>query len=131
MLALCANYEGTVPENQEAFDRYIETVHLPLVAEYPRLRALRYLKGAPLDGVAPKYYLSFELFFDSLEDFQVAAKSEERNRAVEDAKNFAAQFEGEIHHVMYEVKDVPLQGISSEDETTTLIAKANGGAQNA
>jgi uncharacterized protein (TIGR02118 family) len=108
MLVLCANYEGTVPENQEAFDQYIETVHLPLVAMYPRLRALRYLKGEPRDGIAPKYYLSFELFFDSLEDFLFAAKSAERNRAVEDAKSFAAQFEGEIHHVMYEVKDIPI-----------------------
>ena len=113
MLALCAYYEGTVPENQQAFDQYIETVHLPLVAKYPRLRALRYLKGVPRDGVPPKYYLSFELFFDSLEDFQVAAKSEERNHAVEDTKNFAAQFEGEIHHVMYEVKDIPVAGSSA------------------
>lgn len=113
MLALCANYEGTVPVNQEAFDQYIEAVHLPLVAKYPRLRALRYLKGVPRDGVAPKYYLSFELFFDSLEDFKIAVKSEERNRAVADAKNFADQFEGEIHHVMYEVKDIPVAGSSS------------------
>ncbi len=108
MLALCAYYEGTVPQNPQAFDDYVETVHLPLVAKYPRLRALRYLKGEPRDGVAPKYYLSFELFFDSLEDFHVAAKSDERNIAVEDAKKLAAQFEGEIHHVMYEVKDIPI-----------------------
>jgi len=108
MLALCAYYEGTVAENQEAFDQYIESVHLPLVARYPRLRALRYLKGVPRDGVSPKYYLSFELFFDSLQDFQVAARSEQRDRAVEDAKKLAARFEGEIHHVMYEVKDIPV-----------------------
>ena len=108
MLALCAYYEGTVPKNQQAFDQHIESVHLPLVARYPRLRALRYLKGVPRDGVTPKFYLSFELFFDSLEDFQVAVNSEQRNRAVEDAKNFTAQFEGEIHHVMYEVKDIPV-----------------------
>ena len=110
MLALCAYYEGTVPENQQAFDQHVESVHLPLVASYPRLRALRYLKGVPRDGVTPKYYLSFELFFDSLEDFQVAAKSEARDRAVEDAKNLVARFEGEIHHVMYEVKDIPVAG---------------------
>jgi len=61
------------------------------------------------DGVAPKYYLSFELFFDSLEDFEIAAKSEQRNRAVEDAKKFADRFDGEIHHVMYEVCDIPVE----------------------
>lgn len=108
MLALCAYYEGRVPHNAEAFDHYVETVHLPLVARYPRLRELRYLKGVPRDGVAAKYYLSFELFFDSLEDFQFAAKSAERNLAVEDAKKLASQFEGEIHHVMYELNDVPI-----------------------
>ncbi|MCP4980014.1 MAG: EthD family reductase [Gammaproteobacteria bacterium] len=108
MLALCAYYEGTVPLNPQAFDEYVETVHLPLVAKYPRLRALRYLKGEPRGGVAPKYYLSFELFFDSMEDFQIAAESEARNIAVEDAKKLADQFEGEVHHVMYEVKDIPI-----------------------
>lgn len=113
MLALCAYYEGIVPENQQAFDQYIENVHLPLVAKYPRLRALRYLKGVPRDGVAPKYYLSFELFFDCLEDFKFAVQSQERNRAVEDTKNFTAQFEGEIHHVMYEVKDIPIAASSA------------------
>ena len=109
MLALCAYYEGTVRGDQEAFDRHIETVHLPLVARYPRLRALRYLKGVPRDGVAPKYYLSFQLFFDSVEDFQAAASSQARDRAVADAESFAAQFEGKIHHVMYEVKDIPIE----------------------
>ena len=108
MLVLCANYEGSVPENPEAFDEYIENTHLSLVARYPRLRALRYLKGVPRDGIEPKYYLSFELFFDTLEDFQFAVKSAERNLAVEDAKSFAGQFEGEIHHVMYELNDIPV-----------------------
>ncbi len=107
MLALCAYYEGT-PRDPRAFDRYVEEVHLPLVARYPRLRQLRYLKGAPRDGVAPKYYLSFELFFDSIEDFQVAAKSPQRDRAVADAATLGAGFEGTIHHVMYEVNDIPV-----------------------
>ncbi len=110
MLALCAYYEGTVPENQQAFDDHIKNTHLPLVAKYPRLRALRYLKGVPRDGVPPKYYLSFELFFDSLEDFQFSIKSEERNLAVEDTRSFVDQFKGEIHHVMYEVNDIPVAG---------------------
>jgi len=107
MMALCAYYEGT-PADPAAFDRHVEDVHLPLVARYPRLRALRYIKGMPRDGVAPKYYLSFELFFDSAEDFQVAAGSEERDRAVRDAAALNAGFDGEIHHVMYEVSEIPI-----------------------
>ncbi len=108
MIALCAYWQGTVKDDPEDFERHIKEVHMPLVAAYPRLRALRYLKGAPRDGVEPKYYLSFELFFDSLEDFKVAAASEERNRAVLDADAMAERFEGEIHHVMYEVNDIPI-----------------------
>ncbi len=108
MLALCAYYEGSVRGDSAAFDHHIETVHLPLVARYPRLRALRYLKGVPRDGVTPKYYLSFELLFDSVEDFNIAARSPERDRAVADAASFAARFDGTIHHVMYEVTDIPV-----------------------
>ena len=107
MIALCAYYEGTV-RDPHAFDRHVEEVHLPLVARYPRLRQLRYLKGVPRDGVAPKYYLSFELFFDSVEDFKVAAASPQRDLAVADAATLAAGFDGTIHHVMYEVNDVPI-----------------------
>ena len=53
MLALNAYYEGSVIDDPEGFDRYVRTVHLPLVAKYPRLRALKYSKGVPRDGVAP------------------------------------------------------------------------------
>lgn len=109
MLALCAYYEGSVADDPEEFDHHVRTVHLPLVARYPRLRALKYSKGVPRDGVPPKFYLSFQLFFDSLEDFQIAARSDERMRAVEDAKYLASRFEGEIHHVMYEVDDIPIE----------------------
>lgn len=106
MIALCAYYEGTVPGDAAAFDSYITEVHMPLVAKYPRLKQLRYLKGAPRDGVPPKYYLSFELFFDSYEDFKVAAVSPERDAAVRDAASFEDKFDGVIHHVMYEVNDI-------------------------
>ena len=105
MLAFCAYWEGKVRGNPDAFDRYVSQVHLPLVAKYPNLRKLRYLKGEPKDGVTPKYFLSFELFFDSWEEFEVAKHSTERAVAVADANKLAAMFAGDIHHVVYEVKD--------------------------
>jgi len=108
MIALCAYWEGTVRDDPADFDQYVRDVHMPMVAKYPNLRKLRYLKGEPRNGIEPKYYLSFELFFDSLEDFQVAAVSEERNRAVADAETLANRFDGVIHHVMYEVVDIPV-----------------------
>ena len=108
MLALSAYYEGTVAGDPEEFDRHVRTVHLPLVAKYPRLRALEYNKGMPRDGAPPKFHLCFRLYFDSIEDFGIAARSDERMRAVEDAKYLASRFKGEIHHVMYEVDAIPI-----------------------
>ena len=58
MLAFCAYWEGKVRGDENEFDRYISEVHLPLVARYPNLRKLLFLKGQPKDGVDPKYYLS-------------------------------------------------------------------------
>ncbi len=105
MLAFCAYWEGEVRDNPDEFDRYVRQVHLPLVAKYPNLRKLRYLKGQPKDGVAPKYLLSFELFFNSWEEFEVAKQSPQRAVAVADAKNLTAMFNGDVHHVVYEVTD--------------------------
>ncbi len=110
MLAFCAYYEGTVKGSESEFDAYVQGVHLPLVAKYPRLQQLRFLKGLARDGVAPKFYLSFELFFKDWDDFEVAKNSEERQVAVEDALKLAEMFEGVIHHVVYEMQDIPVSG---------------------
>jgi len=105
MLAFCAYWEGKVRENPNQFDRYVSEVHLPLVAKYPNLRKLLYLKGETKGGLTPKYYQSFELYFDSWEEFEVAKHSAERAEAVVDAKKLEAMFVGDIYHVVYEVND--------------------------
>ncbi len=107
MLALCAYYEGTVRE-KERFDDHVEKVHLPLVAKYPGLKALRYLKGIPRDGQAPRFYLAFELYFESEADLAAALGSEVRQTARDDVGSFLPLFEGEVHHVLYEVEEVPV-----------------------
>ncbi len=108
MLAFCAYYEGSVKGSEAEFDTYIQNVHLPLVAKYPKLQQLRFLKGLPRDGVAPRFYLSFELFFKDWDDFEVAKNSQERQVAVEDALKLAEMFDGVIQHVVYEMQDVPV-----------------------
>ncbi len=110
MLAFCAYYEGSIKGSEAEFDAYVQNVHLPLVAKYPKLQQLRYLKGLPRDGVAPKFYLSFELFFNDWDDFEIAKNSQERQVAVEDAMKLGEMFEGDIHHVVYEMQDVPVAG---------------------
>ncbi len=108
MLAFCAYYEG-IPKCSEAeFDTYIMEIHMPLVAKYPNLQQLRFLKAQPRIGEAPDFYLSFELFFNNWEEFEVAKNSSERALAVEDALKLAAMFEGTIHHVVYEKHEISI-----------------------
>jgi uncharacterized protein (TIGR02118 family) len=108
MLAFCAYYEGNVKGSEAEFDAYIQNTHLPLVAKYPRLQQLRFLKGVARDGNPAKFYLSFELFFKNWGDFEIAKNSEERQVAVEDALKLEEMFDGKIQHVVYEMQEVPV-----------------------
>lgn len=104
MLAFCAYYEGKVKGSEEEFDRYIREVHMPLVAKYPNLLQLRYLKGA--EGA--KFYLAFELFFKDWDAFEVAKVSKERAAAIEDAEKLNAMFDGVVTHVTYQTNEIPV-----------------------
>ena len=104
MLAFCAYYEGKVIGSEEEFDRYIREVHMPLVAKYPNLLQLRYLKGEE----DAKFYLAFELFFKDWDAFEVAKVSAERTAAIEDAEKLNAMFDGVITHVTYEENEIPV-----------------------
>ena len=115
MLVRCAYYVGTVaPENRKAFDDYVLNVHLPDVASWPRLRRLRLLKnnGEPYLGEAPRYYQCFELTFDTQQDMDFCMASQARvatrKQAAEDIARFKGLFIGEVHHVNYEVTDIPI-----------------------
>jgi uncharacterized protein (TIGR02118 family) len=114
MLVRCAYYVGTVdPKNKETFDKYIREIHLPMVAKWPRLRRLRLLKnnGKPYLDEAPRYYQCFELSFDNQEDMDFCMASEERKltreRSAQDIALFKGLFQGEVHHINYEVTDFP------------------------
>jgi uncharacterized protein (TIGR02118 family) len=115
MFVRCAYYVGTVaPENRKTFDDYVLNVHLPDVASWPRLRRLRLLKnnGEPYLGEAPRYYQCFELCFDTQDDMDFCMASQARvatrRQAAEDAAKFKGLFIGEVHHVNYQVTDIPI-----------------------
>jgi uncharacterized protein (TIGR02118 family) len=115
MFVRCAYYVGTVaPANRKTFDDYVLDVHLPDVASWPRLRRLRLLKndGIPYLGEMPRYYQCFELSFDTQEDMDHCmasqARVDTRKQAAEDIDKFKGLFIGEVHHVNYEVTDIPI-----------------------
>lgn len=115
MLVRCAYYVGTVaPENKKTFDDYILNVHLPDVAAWPRLRRLRLLKnnGEAYLGEVPRYYQCFELTFDNQADMDFCMASPERvetrRQSAADIGKFKGLFIGEVHHINYEVTDIPV-----------------------
>ena len=109
MFVLCAHYHGSVPaENREAFETHVETIHLPMVARYPGLVSLRYLKGTRWNESEPPYLLTFELGFASRDDLENALKSDIRYAAKDDLDNFVPWFDGDIRHVLYEVNGIPV-----------------------
>src|SRR5262245_17345887 len=115
MLLRCAYYVGTVAtENRAAFDDYVLNVHLPDVAAWPGLRGLRLpkSKGEPYLGEATRYYQCFELSFDSQEAMDACMASEARaatrQKMKEDLARFQGVFIGEVHHINYDVIDIPI-----------------------
>jgi uncharacterized protein (TIGR02118 family) len=111
----CASYLGTVaPADRQKFDEYVRDVHLPDVAQWPRLRSLRLLKSLGHDflGEKPAYYHTFELAFDSEEDMDFCMASEQRKEtrriSAGDVSSFKGLFQGEVHHTNYAVVDIPV-----------------------
>ncbi len=77
------------PASEEAFRQHLVNVHLPLVAKFPRLRAMRYGFDAQMaDGDSP-YFALVECDFDSEEDFRSAINSAEGAAAAADVPNYA------------------------------------------
>jgi len=111
MTVLCAYYRGDVlPENRASFDDYVRTVHLPLVAEWPRLRRLRLLSNDRKEylGEMPQYYQCFELTYDSQADLEASLGSPHRDRtreiSIRDRPRFRDLYEGEVLHMVYETE---------------------------
>jgi uncharacterized protein (TIGR02118 family) len=108
----CAYYKGMVaPQSRDNFDRYIDEVHLPDVANWPHLRHLRRLKndGRSFIDQKPQYYQAFELAFDTQADMDKCMASEERKEtrriSKQDIAKFKGLFEGDVYHVNYSVTD--------------------------
>ena len=115
MIVLCAYYRGDVrPDKREQFDSYVRNVHLPLVAEWPHLRELRLLKNNREDylGEKPQYYHCFELMYDSVEHLHTSLAAPQREQtkqvSLRDRRQFRDLFDGEVLHMVYAVRTVPV-----------------------
>jgi uncharacterized protein (TIGR02118 family) len=87
MVKLIALYKK--PANVDAFEQHYAQVHVPLVEKIPGVRKTEWTRFlASPQGEAP-YYMMYEMYFDSMEAYQAAMKSEENKIAGQDLLLFA------------------------------------------
>jgi uncharacterized protein (TIGR02118 family) len=87
MVKLVALYKK--PANVDAFEQHYTHVHIPLVEKIPGIRKTEWTRFlASPQGEAP-YYMMYEMYFDSMETYQAAMKSEENKIAGQDLLSFA------------------------------------------
>ncbi|KGX90193.1 EthD family reductase [Pontibacillus marinus] len=88
MIKMIALYKH--PEDKEAFDEHYFNTHSPITAKIPGLRDMKVTKmlGSPMGGEA-KYYLMAEMYYDSMEAFQEAMKTDEAKASGKDVMSFA------------------------------------------
>jgi uncharacterized protein (TIGR02118 family) len=88
MAKLIALYKH--PENKEEFDNHYFNVHAPITAKIPGLREMKVTKitGSPMGGEG-KYYLTCEMYYDSLEALQQGLRSPEGKASGKDLMGFA------------------------------------------
>ena len=89
MVKLIALYKK--PSDVQAFEEHYANVHLPLIEKIPGLRKteLSRITAAPM-GEAP-YYMMYEMYFDDMEAYALAMKSEENKAAGKDLMSFARE----------------------------------------
>lgn len=78
------------PEDREAFVRYYETHHLPLVKELPNLVDWRYSVNVSNSGDKSPYFAIFEADFETLEAMGEALSSHAGVAIQEDVPNYAS-----------------------------------------
>ena len=88
MVKMIALYKH--PEDKEAFDEHYFNTHSPITAKIPGLRDMKVTKilGSPMGGEA-KYYLMCEMYYDSMDAFKEAMKTDEAKASGKDVMSFA------------------------------------------
>ncbi len=87
MVKLVALYQK--PANVDAFEQHYAQIHIPLVERIPGILKTEWTRFlASPQGEAP-YYMMYEMYFDSMESYKIAMKSEENKAAGQDLMSFA------------------------------------------
>ena len=93
------------PEDTAKFRRHLSGVHLPIVARFPGLRAMRVGYDLSAGPEASPYHAIVECDFDDAKALENALASPAGQEAVADVPNYAG---AGVTILTYDVDDVPL-----------------------
>ncbi len=96
----CAIFEGTVAEtDQKRFDAFIQERVVPIIASFPKIRAMRVLRTKSVEDNGPPVYQIFELEFDIAEDAAAALATPKRAESRAALAEIMPLFKGRIYHI--------------------------------
>lgn len=90
------------PADPEHFKQYYVSTHLPLAAQLPGLRAMRYSFDVAAMGGESPYFAIFEGDFDSAEAMAAAMSSEQGRAVAADVPNYATGGAQILHYAPVE-----------------------------
>ena len=100
MVSYFVRYRGRAADPDQ-FNAYYETVHAKILSEFPNIQSLHLHRPSPWTDPFPVFRgdsaLLAQMVFRSVQDLDVALKSEARNLAREDFARFSP-FEGSVTH---------------------------------
>lgn len=76
-------------DDEEKLEDFFSGTHLPLAEALPNLRKREISRVLRKPGGASRFYLMFELYFDSEEDFQMAIATETGGQLIQALKPWA------------------------------------------
>lgn len=106
MIIRTAVLEGEVPEADRAhFDRQMVEMVQPAIARYPGIREVKLRWAAEQEAGAPPVYVSFDLYFDSLQAMHEALASEIRQEVRQQLGQIMPLFKGRVYHLIMRQDD--------------------------
>lgn len=100
MIVRSACLEGQPqPGQAQTFDAFIVREIVPLMKQFPGVRATRILRSVRVEDGGPPLYLSFESVYDSQEAMQAAFEAPVRQRLRARLAQIMPLFDGRIFHI--------------------------------
>lgn len=102
------------PGHEPEFDALVMQDIVPLMMQFPGVRATRVLRAAKVEDDGPLLYLSFESVYDSQQAMEAAFQAPIRQELRARLQKIMALFDGHIFHITQQLlHDDPLKDFAA------------------